>query len=143
MLRVIAAAVLALLVLLAGIPGAEAATSKRQKGKKLEETQIVFASSVRWGDFGQAWQLVDPKVRKEQPLSELEFERFRQVQVTGYREGPNVGLPDGSVGRMVEIGVVNRHTQAERVVRWREQWRWDEEAKRWWVSGMPDFWDGQ
>jgi len=142
MLRVIAGAMLALLVLLAG--GQEAgAVGKRQRAKKLEETQVLFASSVRWGDIEQAWQLVDPKVREQQPLSELQLERYRQVQVTGYREGPNAGLPDGRVGRMVEIGVVNRHTQAERVVRWRELWRWDEEARRWWASGLPDFWDGQ
>jgi hypothetical protein len=40
--------------------------------------------------------------------------------------------------------VVNRHTQAERTVRFREQWRWDEEAKTWWTTGgLPDLWDGQ
>jgi hypothetical protein len=142
MLRAIAAALLALCVSLAGVADAEAA-GKRQRAKKLEEVQTVFAAAIRWGDFEQAWQLVDPKVRAERPLSDLEFERFRQLQVTGYRDSGNVGGPDGGISRGVEIGVVNRHTQAERVVRWREQWRWDEEDKRWWAAGLPDFWAGQ
>ena len=46
--------------------------------------------------------------------------------------------------RDIQIGVINRHTQAERSVRYREQWRWDPEAKTWWVtSGLPDLWAGQ
>ena len=40
--------------------------------------------------------------------------------------------------------MVIRHTQAERTVRYREEWRWDEASKNWWlVSGMPDLWDGE
>jgi hypothetical protein len=49
-----------------------------------------------------------------------------------------VTLPDGRIAREVELGVVNRHTQAERVVRVREIWRYDEEAQRWWqTEGLP------
>jgi hypothetical protein len=47
-------------------------------------------------------------------------------------------LPDESVAREIELRVVNRHTQAERTVRVRETWRYDEEAKRWWqTEGLP------
>ena len=61
-----------------------------------------------------------------------------------YREGGSGAMDDGSVVRAVEIGVINRHTQAERSVRFKERWRWDPEAKRWWqVAGLPDFWDGK
>ena len=46
--------------------------------------------------------------------------------------------------RDVEIGVVNRYTQAERTVRFQEEWRWDPESKNWWlVNGLPNLWDGQ
>ena len=88
--------------------------------------------------------MVDPALRRDRPLSELELERYRQLQVTSYREGGNGAMDDGSVVRAVEIGVINRHTQAERSVRFKERWRWDPEAKRWWqVAGLPDFWDGK
>jgi|HigsolmetaAR203D_1030402.scaffolds.fasta_scaffold01552_5 hypothetical protein len=137
--RAIQTLTLALLALLLALPAAAAGGRQRAK---LDEIQMAFAGAIRWGDFGGAWQLVDPEYRQAHPLTELEFERYRQLRVSSYREGPNARLPDGSVVREVEIGVVNRHTQAERVVRWRERWRWDAKARRWWqTAGLPDFWD--
>jgi hypothetical protein len=42
--------------------------------------------------------------------------------------------------QMVEIRLVNRHTLVERTVLAREHWRWDEDAKRWWLmNGLPDI----
>ena len=143
MQRLIASVLLVLCGLCLGLPDAVAAGGKRSQVRKLDEAQVVFASAVRWGEFEQAWQLVDPQTRVGQPLTELQLERFRQIRVTGYREGGNAAMPDGSITRPVEIGVVNRHTQAERTVRWREQWRWDDQAKRWWASELPDFWSGE
>ena len=106
--------------------------------------RAAWSSSVRWSDFEAAWQLVDPALRAERPLTELELERYRQLQVSSYREGGSGELEDGTVVRAVEIGVVNRHTQAERSVRFQERWRWDPKAKRWWqMAGLPDFWDGK
>jgi hypothetical protein len=50
----------------------------------------------------------------------------------------------GDVVRDIEIGVINRNTLAERSVRYRERWRYDEAAKTWWLtSGMPDLWQGE
>jgi hypothetical protein len=58
--------------------------------------------------------------------------------------GTSTDFEAGTSVRDVEIGVINRHTMAERVVRYRETWRWDEEGKAWWVtSPLPDLWDGQ
>lgn len=114
------------------------------RGGKLEQAQAAWSSSVRWSDFESAWQLVDPALRAERPLTELELERYRQLQVSSYREGGNGELDDGTVVRAVEIGVVNRHTQAERTVRYQERWRWDPKSKRWWqMAGLPDFWEGR
>ena len=132
-----------LVFLLAGLGMAGDAMASRQ-GAKLEQAQAAWSSSVRWSDFEAAWQLVDPALRAERPLTELELERYRQLQVSSYREGGSGELEDGSVVRAVEIGVVNRHTQAERSVRFQERWRWDPKAKRWWqMAGLPDFWDGK
>ncbi|AKC86612.1 hypothetical protein [Pseudoxanthomonas suwonensis] len=133
---------LLLFVLLTVLAAPADAVGARQRSK-LEQVQSAFASAVRWSDFEAAWQLVDPAVRAEHPLTDLELERYRQLQVSSYREGGNGALDDGTVVRTVEIGVVNRHTQAERTVRYQERWRWDPQAKRWWqVAGLPDFWDG-
>ncbi|KAF1693568.1 hypothetical protein [Pseudoxanthomonas koreensis] len=116
----------------------------QRRSVKLDQVQAAWSSSVRWSDFEAAWQLVDPEVRAGQPLTELELERYRQLQVSSYREGGNGELDDGTVVRTVEIGVVNRHTQAERTMRFQERWRWDKKSKRWWqMAGLPDFWEGK
>ena len=137
-MRILTTLLIALLALLC-LPRAEAAGSSR----KLEQAQTVYSAAMRWSDYEAAWQMVDPQVRAARPMTDLELERYRQLQVSSYREGGNSTLKDGTVVRDVEIGVINRHTLAERRVRWREQWRWDPEAKRWWAAGLPDFWEGQ
>jgi hypothetical protein len=77
-------------------------------------------------------------------MTELEFERYKQIQISGYRDLSTRGGPDGTVERAVELRVINKHTMAERTERYVERWRWDPEAKRWWlVVGMPDLWKGQ
>ena len=64
--------------------------------------------------------------------------------MSGYRDLSSLVEPDEVVVRLIEVRVINHHTQAERTLRYRERWRWDAEAKRWWlVGGLPDFWEGE
>jgi hypothetical protein len=119
------------------------AQGRLQRGK-LQQVQDAYAASIRWGDFENAWQAVDPAYKAEHPMTELEFERYQQVQISGYRDLSTSGGPDGTVERAVELRVINKHTMAERTMRYRERWRWDPEAKRWWlVVGLPDLWNGE
>jgi hypothetical protein len=134
---------LAVLLLASSALPAQAATS-RAKQRKLADTQMLFSKAMRWGDFEQAWGVVDPKVREQRPLSALELSRYQQVQVSGYSEIGSLGEADGVVVRLMEMRVVNRNTMAERTVRIRERWRWDDAAGQWWLQdGLPDPWQGQ
>jgi len=120
------------------------AAGKRKRGSQLEQMQNAYAAAIRWGDFEQAWQLVDPVYREAHPMTPLAFERYQQVQVSGYADKNSSVADDGSVLRNVELRVINKHTMAERSLRYQEQWRWDPEAKRWWlVVGLPDLWNGE
>ena len=113
------------------------------KSDALQRAQYDWSAAIRWGDFEGAWTLVDPDYRKEHPLTDLELERYKQVQVSAYRELGAQTAPDGSAMREIEIGVVNRHTLVERSTRYTERWHYDEATQRWWLmSGMPDFWSG-
>ena len=124
------------LALLAGCP------KSASKGIALEEIQYAYSAAIRWGDFEGAWNLVDPKARAEHPLTDIAFSRYKQVQISGYRDLVSSPLASGEVTREIEIGVINRNTLAERTVRYRERWRYDEEAKTWWLtSGLPDLWN--
>jgi len=123
---------------------ASAGAQGRMQRGKLQQVQDAYAASIRWGDFENAWQAVDPAYREEHPMTELEFERYQQVQISGYRDLSTRSGPDGTVERVVELRVINKHTMAERTERYIERWRWDPEVKRWWlVVGLPDLWKGQ
>ncbi len=109
----------------------------------LMAAQNAYSGAIRWGEFESAWARVDPEYREQHPMTELEFERYAQIQISSYRDLDEAVLEDGSPVRLIEIGVINKHTQAERTIRYREEWRWDPEKKTWWVrGGLPDFWAG-
>jgi hypothetical protein len=122
-----------------------ACASAGPQSTKLEQIQYAWSGAIRWGDFEGAMNLIDPKVREKLDITPLQLARYEQVQISSYRDaGANVNLEAGTAVRDVEIGVINRHTMAERVVRYRETWRWDDEAKAWWLtSPLPDLWEGQ
>ncbi|SJZ99258.1 hypothetical protein [Novilysobacter spongiicola] len=135
-MRLLTVLLVTCLGLLAGCASSPSATDA------LDESQYAWSGAIRWGDFEGAESLVDPDVRTEQVVTDLEMKRYEQIQVSYYRTGGSSRNVDaGTAVRDVEIGVINRHTMAERVVKYREQWRWDEEAGIWWnTSGLPDLW---
>ncbi|HEV8695529.1 MAG TPA: hypothetical protein VGQ93_15320 [Lysobacter sp.] len=122
-----------------------ACASTAGQRNKLEQAQYTWSGLIRWGDFEGAVNLIDPKVREKLQVTELELERYKQVQISSYRDvGASSDLEAGQAVRDIEIGVINRHTMAERIVRYRETWRRDAETKAWWVtSPLPDLWEGQ
>jgi hypothetical protein len=101
------------LVLLAALLAA-CSTGAGSKPDALERTLYDYSGAIRWNNFEVAWDMVDPKVREAKPLSDFELERLKQVQITHYTLVASTPLPDGRIAREVELGVVNRHTQAER-----------------------------
>jgi hypothetical protein len=129
----------AVLVLAAVLSGC-ASTSQ---GSALQQAQYAWSAAIRWGDFEGAMTLVDPEYLEANPVTDLELARYAQVQISGYTVlAERAG--DAMAQREIEIGVINRHTMAERTVHYREVWRWDPEAKAWWLTTpLPDLWDGQ
>ena len=135
---------LAVLLMALMVAAPASALGKRKKGGQLEAMQTAYATAIRWGEFEEAWQLVDPAYREAHPMTELAFERYQQVQISGYTDKNSSVSEDGNVLRNMELRVINKHTMAERTVRYREEWHWDPEAKRWsLVVGLPDLWDGE
>lgn len=127
-------------LLLVSTAGAAIAAKKRTE---LDKNQYAYSAAIRWGDFEGAWTMVDPEVRKAKPMTDVDFSRFEQIQVTGYRDLATMPGPDGSLLREIQIEVVNRNTLHQRRVRFTEVWRYDAEAKTWWIGGLPDFWQGR
>ena len=114
--------------------------TQKSKGDLLETTLESYAATIRWGNFEDAAAFVDPETLKAHPLTALDFERYRQVRISGYNAQPPRPLGDNEVGVAAEIVLTNNNTQSVRSVLDRQRWRYDEKAKRWWlVSGLPDI----
>ena len=99
-----------------------------------------YNNAVRWGEWGKAWEYVDPKIRTEHPMTELELKRFDMVHITEVTEKASLAEADGSMDKLVLIQLVSKFTQIERTVEDHQHWRWDAEAKRFWLTtGLPDI----
>ena len=97
-----------------------------------------YGAAIRWNDFDGALAFLEPG--HVATLTDLERERFKQLQVTGYELKSGRDTADAGREQDVEIRVVNRNTQIERTVMDHQRWRWDAEAKHYWLmSGLPDF----
>lgn len=133
------------LVMLSCVLALGGCASTGREADALDSAQYAWSAAIRWGDFEGAHNLVDPEHRQAHPATPLQMARYEQVQISAYRDlasDRNIAL--GTAVRDIEIGVINRHTLAERKVRFREQWRWDAAARTWWVvGGLPDLWDGK
>lgn len=131
-----------LLLLLALSLGACAA-AKLDRNNDLQRQQYAYSAAIRWGDFEGAWNLVEPAYRAAHPMTDLDFARYKQLQVSGYHELGARG--DATTAeREIQIGVINRNTLVEREARYTEAWRYDPVAKTWWLTvGLPDLWQPQ
>lgn len=133
-------AALLIALLLASMAGAAMAGKKEAL---LEKNKYAYSAAIRWGDFEGAWTMVAPKLRKAKPMSAVEFSRYEQIQISAYRDLASMPGEDGSEMREVQIDVINRNTMQQRRLRYTEVWRYDPEAKNWWIDSLPDFWQGQ
>ena len=75
----------------------------RKQRKLLEETQIAYGATIRWGSMDDAIGYLDPKLRKEKPPTEFELNRYAQLRVSSYRERSSAALEGGLVERRVGI----------------------------------------
>ena len=99
-----------------------------------------YSAAIRWNEIGQAASYVDPLLLAEKPFTEADRERWAQIQVTRYFEGPQSQDPQGNFRQTVQVEVVDRATQSVRTVVDRQVWRFDEAAGRWWLTtGLPDL----
>ena len=134
MRRIVGPILLSSMLLLSGC-----ATDRRSDA--LTHTMIAYANAVRWDGFEAAELFVDPKLRDAHPITELDRERFKQVQINDYDDG-NGPVPAGEneVRQTVRIGLTNVHTQEVRTIVDHQLWRYDPDKGKWWLeTGIPNL----
>lgn len=105
----------------------------------LTDTLYDYSGAIRWNRPDVAARWLDPEVESI-AVKPLELQRFEQVQITGYQVMGSDWLADDRYAQVVELRLVNKHTQAERVVIDRQIWRFDDRNRQWLLTtGLPDL----
>jgi hypothetical protein len=113
-------------------------TAQKKLGNQRDITLRGYSSAVRWSEFEMAWTYVDPVYREAHPVSDLERERYKQIQVTGYEVRNVEEMPDGGFDQVVEIRLITKATQVERSIIDHQHWIFDAASKHWWLTtGLP------
>lgn len=130
-----------LLLLAVGLAMLLAGCANNTRSDNLIATLNAYGSAVRWNGLQSGLQFVDPAVLKAHPPTNLDLARYQQVRVSDYDDGAGpVPLSDNEVQQTVQIRFINIHTQVERSVTVRQLWRYDDQAKHWWLeTGLPDI----
>lgn len=117
----------------------QACGGRMGKKQNLDHTLYQYAKVMRWADYDQAANFINPKAEENVKPTELELNRFKQFGVSSYVPRPILPGPDeNSVVQTVELKLYNIHTKREKVVVDRQLWRYDDEQKRWFLeSGLP------
>lgn len=131
----------ALVLAAAALAGSLAGCASDKRSDALNRTLMMYGSAIRWGDYTTAQGYVDPTYATEHPISSIEQSRLEHLRVTAYDDGSGP-QPDGEdeVVQVVQIGVTNLNSQADRTVIDRQRWHYDREKGRWYLmTGLPDF----
>ncbi len=132
-----AGALLMLVLVVSVLLNACGGNSKRKMA--LDDTLSRYASAIRWGDFAGASRFLDPLIDPAKRPTKLDMARYKNLRVSSYMPQPiQPGSDKNRIIQPVRISFYNRYTNRERTILDRQEWRYDEEDKRWYLSsGLP------
>ena len=125
------------LVAVQGLSGCGPSKSKRKMA--LDDTLSHYATAIRWGDFAGARRFLDPNIAPDKRPTRLDMERYKNLRISAYQPQPiQPGSDPNRIIQNVRISFYNRYTNRERSILDRQEWRYDAEQKRWYLtSGLP------
>lgn len=123
-------------ILLLALVACSASTMEKSRGEALKQYETI----IRWSQWDAAADFIAPEYLEENPITRLDMDRLRLFRVTSYTLR-STGIYDegATVRQTVEIKLFNTHQAVERSIIDNQEWRYDEENKRWRLwSGLPD-----
>ena len=111
-----------------------------QVDKSRGETFKQYETIIRWSQWDAALDFIAPQYLAEHPVSRLDMDRLRLFRVTTYTIRSTDIFDEGrTVRQVVEIKMFNANQAVERTIIDEQEWRYNEDAKRWLLhSGLPD-----
>lgn len=108
--------------------------------KSRSEAFKQYETIIRWSQWDAAADFIAPVYLAENPISRLDMDRLRLFRVTAYTVRSTGVYDEGMTARQtVEIKMFNTHQGVERAIVDEQEWRYNEESKRWRLhSGLPD-----
>lgn len=106
--------------------------------KLLDETLKAYTSMMRWADITATVEFIDPEKRAEFTPTSFERERWKQVRIGGVKAQAPTPIGETEMQQIVGIDLINVNTQNVRTISTVNRWRYDAEAKKWWLmNGLP------
>ena len=117
-----------------------AACGGNQVEESRSETFKQYETIVRWSQWDAAADFISPEYLAENPITRLDMDRLRLFRVTAYTIRSTGIYDEGMTARqVVEIRMFNKNQGVERTIIDEQEWRYNEQAKRWLLhSGLPD-----
>ena len=117
-----------------------AACATNQAEKSRGEAFKQYETIIRWSQWDAAADFISLEYQEEHPISRLEMDRLRLFKVTAYTLRSAGVYDEGMTAtQVVEIKMFNNTKGVERTIIDEQEWRYDEERKRWLLhSGLPD-----
>ena len=116
------------------VPGC-GTVEKERKSKGLEAAANGYGKAIRWGYYESAYGYVHPthRVKPSADLGNVRVTSYQVVQPPILRNG-------ASAEQVVHLEYVLADEQVVRRLTLRQDWRYDEQARTWWLhSAPPDF----
>ena len=117
-----------------------AACTPNQVKQDRGETFKQYETIIRWSQWDAAADFISAEYQEEHPITRLEMDRLRLFKVTAYTVRSTGVFDEGMTARQtVEIKMFNKTRGLERTIIDNQEWRYNEELKRWMLhSGLPD-----
>lgn len=127
-----------LFILVLAYPSYSIASSASKAQKKIDANLVSYQLAVRWNDFEAALSSLDPEIPQEEDFSEKVEAYYKDYQIVSYNLKSVAWPSDTIYQQRVEIGYVELNTQIVQKIVDKQTWRYDEVAKRWWLTtGLP------
>ena len=112
----------------------------QNKDKLRDQTLEGYGAALRWGDIQGAWSYVDPAVRAAHPLTPQQKSLYNTVRVAEYEASGPSATGENTIQQSAQISLIVKTSQRVYGVIDHQEWRWDAQAKRWWLeTGLPDI----
>ncbi len=130
-----------LLILLIVLLSMTSCVVQKTKADALTAAMLAYGNAIRWDELESALSYIHPDYLKDNPITRIDLERFKQIRITRYYVTSSAPSANGQdIVESVQVRLINRHTQKEREITARNEWRYDDDDKRWWLySSLPDI----